>query len=188
MNAIYSNPPCRRSASMESIPSQAPPSAAPTSSSRTQHMINIYNKYGTVGGYSTSNTSSRTNNRPPLLINNQQLGADDANNQVNSRLRAVNRSFRTAVDKSFDVPNQAAAPLGEPLLCPPSVFISSTPTNFTETHSSPPVHLNRLLTKIYNSFSIKTSSRPRLDDSVNYRVIKNYRSFRFGHLYHHGTS
>lgn len=152
MNAIYSNPPtaatCRRSASMESIPSQQqhqrftdmatnpnescarqPPVSNHyqqhllhgAGTHRSNHIINIYNKYGTVGGYSTSNSSNRTNTRPSLLIQQSNAVANtslanssggsgtvpnsESNSQVNSRLRPVNRSFRTAVDKSFDLPN-----------------------------------------------------------------------------------
>ena len=144
-------------------------------SSNRGHIINVYNKYGTVSGNSgaylsaingssvmngtgsnsISASSSRTNHiRPSLLIQHQQQqqqpiqiqhveehmatntnsstnnnlvvascsntstatassssasssgGGGDAGAQLNSRLRAVNRSFRTAVDKSFDLPNQ----------------------------------------------------------------------------------
>jgi hypothetical protein len=173
MNPIYSNVGCRRSASMESIPSQLgnvqlqimnTQHQMPnnnTNNNNKQHIVNIYNKYGTVGGYSiNSNTNKHTNHhRPSLLIQkppndhqnhhhhhqqqqHQQLlppniqqqslfntnnllnnnsnstvvsnnnnnsvgvGTSSENSQINSRLRAVNRSFRTAVDKSFDLPNQ----------------------------------------------------------------------------------
>jgi ABC-type phosphate transport system substrate-binding protein len=96
-------------------------------------MVNVLNnKYGTVSGYSVSKTTQR-----PIIINktngsyfgsgivgqNNQteatMLANLSNNNVssaaeaaaqalaNSRLRAINRSFRTAVDKSFDMPSNS---------------------------------------------------------------------------------
>ena len=104
----------------------------PISTSLNANMVNVLNKYGTVSGYSASKTSQR-----PIIINkangsyfgsgnvgqNNQTDttmlANLSNNNVssaaeaaaqalaNSRLRAINRSFRTAVDKSFDMPSNS---------------------------------------------------------------------------------
>jgi hypothetical protein len=163
---MYTNG-CRRSASMESIPSvaannhhhhnhnqQSRNDASTKSSSNadkkasysnqlnstnnTNTVVNIHNKYGTIGGYSMNSTKT---NRPsvlthsnttnlPLTSNNtyqQHVETSATSDSItnnnsssgvnltasdslgNSRLRAVNRSFRTAVDKSFDVPNNSSS-------------------------------------------------------------------------------
>ena len=83
----------RRSASLESIPRNlqiASPANPPA-----------LNKYETVSG-------AHARNRPSLLTNatntyQAEAECDDEAPTAN-RLRAVNRSFRTAVDKSFDLP------------------------------------------------------------------------------------
>lgn len=176
MEQLYSNT-CRRSASMESIPSQkrlvihmesqqpqqqpqlqplAPTPAAhqyqaqAQQQHRSNHVINVYNKYGTVGAYYTTNnstsgtSSSRPTNhlRPSLLMqpsmsmsqpqqqpqhaesstansNNHTTNFNNTSSNIadaqtnNSRFRAVNRSFRTAVDKSFDLPPNQPSPNGK---------------------------------------------------------------------------
>ncbi|CAF0777257.1 unnamed protein product [Brachionus calyciflorus] len=96
-------PIARKSTSMESIPQNIPSSSSSSDPKpkTTRPVVNVYNKFGTVSG------ASIQSNRPSLLINvsNQQ---EQQNNPMesnsNSRFRAVNRSFRTAVDKSLDIP------------------------------------------------------------------------------------
>lgn len=121
----------RKSLSMESIPSinhaftNQPPSYANASHKNHHHpVVNIHNKYGTVSAYSsnqinrpafvninqisdhTTNLTSLTQNS--INNNNNNNGAVSAAELAalanSNRLRPINRSFRTAVDKSFDLP------------------------------------------------------------------------------------
>lgn len=84
----YTEVKARKSTSMESIPQNFE-----TKPKSQRPIVNIHNKFGTVSGASVQN-------RPSLLPKET-----DKNNDVGvNRFRAVNRSFRTAVDKSLDVP------------------------------------------------------------------------------------
>lgn len=86
--------PSRRSISMESIPNIANHNSHVHPIVESAQSINmIANKYGTVGGYSVMK-SDYVNAEPGEL-----------NTQGSQRFRSINRSFRTAVDKSFDMPN-----------------------------------------------------------------------------------
>ena len=108
--------PARRSISMESIPSNVAPQETQISNNQARvekiHHINnnanMYQKFGTVSGYTqhsrpgidAQNTfSSPTKTNDVLAVE----AAAAAQALANNRMRAVNRSFRTAVDKSFDV-------------------------------------------------------------------------------------
>ena len=104
----------RRSASLESIPTNLQACASPANPP-------TINKYETVA-------SSRIINRPSLLTNatntyqTESSGGGEQTAAQHSRLRAVNRSFRTAVDKSFDLPanpGDSATISSKP---PPSLF------------------------------------------------------------------
>jgi hypothetical protein len=88
---------------------------------KSQAKVNNINKFGTIGGYSSSSScnpgsnsgsvgknqrsvlpiSFRNDEIPALADGAQHLSAQSTS--TSSRLRAINRSFRTAVDKSFDV-------------------------------------------------------------------------------------
>jgi hypothetical protein len=91
-----------------------------------------YNKYGTISGFSNktnyllANNNQYTNqtyNSNNIITPNVTANTTNNNNNstsstttttttttvptANSRFRAINRSFRTAVDKSFDMPNNS---------------------------------------------------------------------------------
>jgi len=90
-----------------------------------------YNKYGTISGFSNktnyllANNNQYTNqtyNSNNIITPNVTANTNNNNNSnstsssttttttvptANSRFRAINRSFRTAVDKSFDMPNNS---------------------------------------------------------------------------------
>jgi hypothetical protein len=104
----------RKSISMESIPSNIPNhQQQPTESklSKIERLLqqnNTYQKYGTVTGFSSVVPSAR----PSILLDNsnkdsilnESNGQNASQSLANSqRMRAINRSFRTAVDKSFDI-------------------------------------------------------------------------------------
>lgn len=74
----------RKSTSMESIPQNIPESKP------SRPIASVHNKFGTVSGASVQSRPSVLNESSPEPNTN--------------RFRAVNRSFRTAVDKSLDVP------------------------------------------------------------------------------------
>ncbi|RMZ98648.1 partitioning defective 3 -like protein [Brachionus plicatilis] len=88
----YTQVKARKSTSMESIPQNVPE----TKTKSQKPVVNIHNKFGTVSGASVQN-------RPSVLPKESEKSADVGVN----RFRAVNRSFRTAVDKSLDVPVQS---------------------------------------------------------------------------------
>lgn len=86
----YTEVKARKSTSMESIPQNL----METNNLKPQKpVVSIHNKFGTVSGASVQNR--------PTLLPKESNKTNDAG--VN-RFRAVNRSFRTAVDKSLDVP------------------------------------------------------------------------------------
>ena len=109
----------RKSLSMESIPANINESSQPVcyqpnnkvdkithkNSNNNNNIINSnYHKFGTVSGY-----TQVLHNRPSIDMHCNEL-ADEATAAAHAlansnRMRAVNRSFRTAVDKSFDVVN-----------------------------------------------------------------------------------
>ena len=92
---------------------------------KNQYHQPAYNKYGTISGFSnktnnyllanqnnnqfTNQTYNSNNNN--IIVNSANTTNNNNNNGVNptanSRFRAINRSFRTAVDKSFDMPNNS---------------------------------------------------------------------------------
>lgn len=84
----YTEVKARKSTSMESIPQNV----TETKQKCHKPVVNIHNKFGTVSGASVQN-------RPSLLPKESNKTSDVGVN----RFRAVNRSFRTAVDKSLDV-------------------------------------------------------------------------------------
>jgi len=117
-----------------------------------------YNKFGTISGYNASNISTNPNQRASILtksntnyfngnanaIQNQVApinGANcvvgssaaltsDAQTLANNRLRAINRSFRTAVDKSFDIPCHSGKRLLLIFLMPFISYLLSIKQNF----------------------------------------------------------
>ena len=79
---------------------------------QSNHQPN-YNKFVTISGYSNTKTNNQFTNQTYLNSTNktnliQQQTVDTTNiESANSRFRAINRSFRTAVDKSFDMPTNS---------------------------------------------------------------------------------
>lgn len=63
-------------------------------------IVSDYNKYGTI-----SACTSRIANLADVLGTKDDSGDKSNHVIINNRLRAINRSFRTAVDKSFDMVN-----------------------------------------------------------------------------------
>jgi hypothetical protein len=109
-----------------------PTASIPVSTSLNANMVNVLNKYGTVAGYSmtskrpiiinkthtnyfdsgvvgqSNQAESNTTSLASTTNNNVSSAAEAAAQALaNSRLRAINRSFRTAVDKSFDMPTNS---------------------------------------------------------------------------------
>ena len=113
--------------------SNKPPHPVTTYINNTNGAVNNANtKFGTISGYSTANApnnntpqqratiltksntsyfSTNTNNNSgenatatSTVESAPAVVSPDAQALANSRLRAINRSFRTAVDKSFDMP------------------------------------------------------------------------------------
>jgi hypothetical protein len=91
------------------------PNAALPLANAPGNVVNVYKKFGTVNGALSStsaNSAAGKQTRPTLFVpsftnqnGNESNGADQL--AANSRLRPINRSFRTAVDKSFDMPSNS---------------------------------------------------------------------------------
>lgn len=111
-----------------SLVNSEPTSGQPRFNSNNNGTSMTYNKFGTISGYNASNISTNPNQRASILTKsntnyfnvtqthasqiNGVVGSSaaltsDAQTLANNRLRAINRSFRTAVDKSFDMPVQS---------------------------------------------------------------------------------
>lgn len=88
----------RRSISMESIPNIALQNASHAHPIAESTQSINFNKYGTIGGYSVMKNNAARDD----YVN---VEPRDLNAQGSQRFRSINRSFRTAVDKSFDMPN-----------------------------------------------------------------------------------
>lgn len=80
----------RRSLSMESIPNTIQQQATPSAQKTTQHDP-VVQSYGPVRAQQPVDLGFDGNE--PVVTGN-----------ANQRFRSINRSFRTAVDKSFDMP------------------------------------------------------------------------------------
>lgn len=92
----------RRSISMESIPNIALQNASHAHPIAESTQSINFNKYGTIGGYSVMKNNAARDD----YVN---VEPRDLNAQGSQRFRSINRSFRTAVDKSFDMPNLSDA-------------------------------------------------------------------------------
>lgn len=87
-------------------------SSHPANSQSRNESHNMMHKYGTVsgGGYAYSHQRpSMDSVQNAFVEKSKPQTSTEANGMPNSRMRAINRSFRTAVDKSFDVAATANA-------------------------------------------------------------------------------
>ena len=72
-------------------------------------------KYGTISGSTATNPAPA---RPGLFKDNELVfEAQTAESATSQRFRSINRSFRTAVDKSFDMPSFSGKPRAFLHLC-----------------------------------------------------------------------
>ena len=91
---------------MESIPSNLAASVKnPTTGGSAMKTSSSVHKYGTISGTTATNLAPT---RPALFKNNELVfEAQTADSATSQRFRSINRSFRTAVDKSFDMPSSS---------------------------------------------------------------------------------